>query len=149
MGNQQRFDLLTARSANARSISCSVEADEATITSFSGDGLMVLVNAPVPRPDPALRAVKMAIEMQRAVQLLITGWRSRGYVVGFGVGLAMGTTTVGRIGYESRVDYTAVGNVVNLASRLSASAEDAQILVDTSIVKAVRDRQPLVAVRAA
>lgn len=121
---------------------------EATLTSFSGDGLMVLVNAPVPRADPALRAVEMAIDMQKVVQRLIAGWRSRGYKIGFGVGLAMGPATVGRIGYENRVDYTAIGNVVNLASRLCSSAEDAQILVDPALTEAVRDKFPLIALGA-
>ena len=71
--------------------------------SFSGDGLMVLVNAPVPVEEPALRAVDLAVEMQKSVQGLIVGWRSRGYQVGFGIGLASGPATVGRIGYESRL----------------------------------------------
>jgi class 3 adenylate cyclase len=118
---------------------------EATLTSFSGDGLMVLVNAPVPCSDPALLAVEMAMDMQKVVQKLIAGWRSRGYTIGFGVGLAMGPATVGRIGYESRVEYTAIGNVVNLASRLCSSAEDEQILIDPTLAEAVRDKLPLVA----
>jgi class 3 adenylate cyclase len=118
---------------------------EATLTSFSGDGLMVLVNAPVPCADPALHAVEMAIDMQKVVQNLIGGWRSRGYAIGFGVGLAMGPATVGRIGYESRVEYTAIGNVVNLASRLCSSAENEQILIDPALAEAVRDKLPLVA----
>jgi class 3 adenylate cyclase len=118
---------------------------EATLTSFSGDGLMVLVNAPVPCADPAVRAVEMAIDMQKVVQSLIADWRSRGYTIGFGVGLAMGLATVGRIGYESRVEYTAIGNVVNLASRLCSSAEDEQILIDPALAEAVRDKLPLIA----
>jgi class 3 adenylate cyclase len=116
---------------------------EATLTSFSGDGLMVLVNAPVPRPDPAVHAARMGIEMQKAVQQLIVGWRTRNHVVGFGVGIAMGPATVGRIGYESRVDYTAIGNVVNLASRLCSSAEDKQILIDRTVAESVRENLPL------
>ena len=116
----------------------------ATLTNFSGDGMMVLVNAPVPCPDPALRAVRMAVEMQRAAQALIVGWRARGHVLGFGVGLAMGPATVGRIGSESRLDYTAIGNVVNLASRLCSSADDGQILVDPSAAEAVRNHVPLI-----
>ena len=118
---------------------------EATLTSFSGDGLMVLVNAPVPCAEPALRAVEMATDMQKVVQSLVAGWRSRGYKIGFGVGLAMGWATVGRIGYESRVEYTAIGNVVNLASRLCSSAEDEQILIDPALAEAVRDKLPLIA----
>jgi adenylate cyclase len=112
----------------------------ATLTNFSGDGIMVLVNAPLPCPDPALRAVAMAVEMQTVAQALIAGWHARGHRLGFGVGLAMGPATVGRIGSESRLDYTAIGNVVNLASRLCSSAEDGQILVDPTAAEAVCNR---------
>ena len=115
----------------------------ATLISFSGDGLMVLVNAPVPVEEPALTAVDLAVEMQRSVQGLIAGWRTQGYQIGFGIGLASGTATVGRIGYESRFDYTAIGSVVNLAARLCASAADREILMDAEVAEAVRDRRPL------
>jgi class 3 adenylate cyclase len=113
----------------------------ATVTSFSGDGLMVLVNAPVPVEEPALTAIDLAVEMQRSVQKLIVGWRKRGYQIGFGVGLASGPATVGRIGYESRFDYTAIGSVVNLAARLCASAADREILMDSEVAEAVNDRR--------
>jgi class 3 adenylate cyclase len=113
----------------------------ATLTSFSGDGLMVLVNAPVPVEEPALRAVDMAVEMQRGVQELIVGWRARGHYIGLGVGLAIGQATVGRIGYRSRFDYTAIGSVVNLAARLCASAADREILTDEKIAEAVRGKR--------
>ncbi|TIS79174.1 MAG: HAMP domain-containing protein [Mesorhizobium sp.] len=117
---------------------------EVTLTSFSADGLMILVNAPVPFEEPALHAVKMAVDMQEAIQRLISGWRQRGYQIGFGMGLAMGWATVGRIGYEARVDYTAIGNVVNLASRLCSSAEDRQILIDYSVARHLHDKIPIV-----
>ncbi len=113
---------------------------EATLTHFSGDGLMVLVNAPVPCTDnPAIRAVRMAEDMQADVQALIVGWRARGQSLGFGIGLAKGVATVGRVGYEGRHDYTAIGNVVNLASRLCSSAEDGQILLDPLAAAGVAD----------
>ncbi|MFA1625039.1 adenylate/guanylate cyclase domain-containing protein [Rhizobium mongolense] len=118
---------------------------EATLTNFAADGLMVLINAPVPCADPALRAVEMAIDMQDAIQRLIAEWRLRGHAIGFGIGLAMGWATVGRIGYEARVDYTAIGNVVNLASRLCSSADDQQILVDHAVAQSVRGKISLVA----
>jgi adenylate cyclase len=102
----------------------------ATLTCFMGDGLMLLLNAPVPCPDPALRGARMALDMQAAAQTLIVGWRSRGYAIGFGIGLAKGPFTVGRIGYEGRYDYTAIGSIVNLASRICAAAEDGQTLID-------------------
>jgi class 3 adenylate cyclase len=118
---------------------------EATLTSFSADGLMILVNAPVPCAEPALHAVEMAIDMQDAIQGLISGWRLRGHQIGFGIGLAMGWATVGRIGYEARVDYTAIGNVVNLASRLCSSADDQQILIDHSVARYLDGKVPIVA----
>jgi class 3 adenylate cyclase len=117
---------------------------EATQTCFSGDGLMMLVNAPVPCEEPALHAVNMSIEMQAAVQRLAADWRRSGYGIGFGIGLAKGPATVGRIGYESRLDYTAIGHVVNLASRLCSMATDGQILTDAVAAAEVRDRVTLV-----
>jgi adenylate cyclase len=116
----------------------------ATLTSFSGDGLMVLVNAPVSVEEPALQAADLAVEMQRSVQELIVGWRAHGHRIGFGVGLAMGPATVGRIGYESRFDYTAIGGVVNLAARLCASAADREILADAKVAEAIMGRRPLI-----
>jgi adenylate cyclase len=116
----------------------------ATLTSFSGDGLMVLVNAPIPVDQPAIQAVDLGVEMQTSVQELIIGWRARGYQIGFGVGLAIGPATVGRIGYESRFEYTAIGSVVNLAARLCASASDREILMDVKVADAVMGRRSLI-----
>ncbi len=110
---------------------------EATLTCFMGDGVMLLLNAPVPCPNPALRGVEMAVEMQRSVQSLMAGWRARRHTIGFGVGLAKGPATVGRIGYEGRSDYTAIGSVVNLASRICAAAEDGQVLIDATVAAEV------------
>jgi class 3 adenylate cyclase len=118
---------------------------EATLTCFMADGLMLLLNAPVPRPEPTLLGARMVLEMQAAVQDLIARWRARGYAIGFGVGLAKGKATVGRIGYEGRLDYTAIGTVVNLASRLCASAEDGQFLIDPTAAAEIRHSLPLVA----
>ena len=79
----------------------------------------------------------MARDMQTGVQELLAGWRTLEHRLGFGIGLAMGPATVGRIGSEGRLDYTAIGNVVNLASRLCASAQDNQILVDRVAAQAI------------
>ncbi|WP_336488435.1 adenylate/guanylate cyclase domain-containing protein [Methylobacterium nigriterrae] len=115
-----------------------IAAHGATLIHFAGDGLMVLVNAPVACSEPGLTAVRLAIAMQDVVQPLVADWRARGYAIGFGVGAAMGPATVGRIGYESRFDYTAIGPVVNLASRLCSAAKDEQILIDTTLAGHVR-----------
>ena len=117
-----------------------IERFDATLTQFSGDGMMVLVNAPVASPEnPAIRAARMSLEMQGAVQLLIANWRLRGHTLGFGVGLAKGEATVGRIGYEGRNDYTAIGSVVNLASRLCDVAADGQVLLDANTATEVSE----------
>lgn len=116
----------------------------ATLTHFSGDGMMVLINAPVPRSDPALCAINMARDMQKTVQSLLYDRQALDHRLGFGVGLAMGLATVGRVGSEGRLEYTAVGNVVNLAARLCASAGDAEILIDTVAAHAVGERVLLV-----
>jgi class 3 adenylate cyclase len=119
-------------------VGASIMRYQATLTHFSGDGLMILVNAPLRCPDdPVLRSVRMTMEIQTTVQSLITGWRAHGHAIGFGIGLAKGVATVGRVGYEERHDYTAIGNVVNLASRLCSAAADGQILTDTATVAAI------------
>lgn len=135
-------------SAYHRAVGAIIVEFGATLTSFSGDGMMVLVNAPVPVADPALHAVRMAARMQDDVQVLITEWRRDGHALGFGVGLAMGVAIVGRIGYEGRLDYTAIGNAVNLGSRLCASAEDGQVLVDEVIAESIGDRMTLMLLEA-
>ena len=125
-----------------------VSAHGATLINFFGDGGMVLLNAPVSCSDPALRAVKMARDMQTSVQKLLVDWRTLDRRLGFGVGLAMGPATVGRIGSEGRLDYTAIGNVVNLASRLCSSAEDFEILMDGVAASAIGSSMPLVQLEA-
>jgi adenylate cyclase len=106
---------------------------EGTLERFTGDGLMVFFNDPVPCPDPAARAVRMAIEMRDAVQRLLETWRRRGHALGFGTGIDMGYATVGRIGYEGRFDYAAIGTVTNLSARLCQEARDGQILVSQRV----------------
>jgi class 3 adenylate cyclase len=112
---------------------------EATLIRFAGDGVMVLVNAPVACKNPAQRGVRLAIDMQAAVQSLAGAWNAGGCAIGFGVGVAMGPATVGTLGYQGRLDYTAIGNAVNLASRLCSLADDGQILLDPAVTEHVKD----------
>ncbi|MET0876466.1 MAG: adenylate/guanylate cyclase domain-containing protein, partial [Tardiphaga sp.] len=121
-----------------------VTRHEATLVNFTGDGLMVLVNAPVAVSEPELKALDITIEMQNTVQLLITDWRTCGFNIGFGVGLASGSATVGRIGYQDRFDYTAIGSVVNLAARLCASAADGEILLNAELAEAIGSRRAVI-----
>jgi adenylate cyclase len=110
---------------------------EGTLERFTGDGLMVFFNDPLPCPDAAERAVRLAIDMRDAVGELTTNWRKRGRPIGFGIGIAQGFATVGKIGFEGRVDYGAIGTVTNLAARLCAEAKDGEILVSARVAMAV------------
>jgi class 3 adenylate cyclase len=114
-----------------------IHAFEGTLERFAGDGLMILFNDPLPCPDPCERAVKMAIQMRDRVIELAAKWRKLGHDLGFGVGIAHGFATLGRISSEGRFDYTAIGRVVNLAARLCGEAKSGQILIDGKVHAAV------------
>ena len=109
----------------------------ATVEHFAGDGLMVLFNDPTPVPDHQRVAVRMAVELRDGFASLAAGWRKRGYELGIGIGAAVGHATIGRIGFEGRYDYGAVGNVVILASRLSDVAPASEILISQRLHAAV------------
>jgi class 3 adenylate cyclase/CheY-like chemotaxis protein len=117
-----------------------VTQSEGTLNHFSGDGLMVFFNDPLPCPDPAERAAGMAVAMRGALAGLQREWRRRGREIGFGIGIAQGYATLGQIGFAERVDYTAIGTVCNLAARLCAAATDGQILVSRRIAGAIEGR---------
>ena len=104
-------------------------AHEGTLERFTGDGMMVFFNDPVPVPNPAERAIRMALAMRERVGDLTAKWRKRGYPLDFGVGIAEGYATIGAIGFEGRWDYGAIGTVTNLAARLCGEAKPGQILV--------------------
>src|SRR5690348_2098090 len=114
-----------------------VHKHEGTVERFTGDGLMVLFNDPLRCSDPSPRAVKMCVEMREQIKGLIAAWRKRGHDIGFGMGVAYGFATLGQIGFEGRLDYSATGTVVNLAARLCAEAVDGQILVDGKVCSAI------------
>jgi len=116
---------------------------EGTLDQFSGDGIMVFFNDPVACPDPAERAVKMAIAMRETAGTLIASWRRRGRLLGFGAGIAQGYATLGQIGFAERSGYTAIGTVCNLAARLCAEAKDGQILVTQRVAVSVEATTPL------
>jgi adenylate cyclase len=110
---------------------------EGTLERFAGDGLMVFFNDPVPCPDPAARAVRMAVAMRQRVGELTETWRKRGHQLDLGVGIAQGYATLGKIGFEGRFDYAAIGMVTNLAARLCGEAAGGQILISQRICAAV------------
>ena len=112
---------------------------EATVGWFAGDGLMVWFNDPIPCDEPAVRAVRMAFEMRDAMSELTAAWRKRGHELGFSLGVALGYATIGRIGFEGRYDYGAVGSVLNLASRLCDAAEPGQVVVSQRVLAEVEE----------
>jgi adenylate cyclase len=110
-----------------------------TLERFAGDGLLVVFNDPLPTPTPCLQAVRLALEMRAGVGDLARRWRKLGNHLGFGVGIAYGYATLGRVGYEGRFDYTAIGSVVNLAARLCEKAEADEILIDGKVRTAIEN----------
>jgi adenylate cyclase len=112
---------------------------EGTLERFTGDGMMIFFNDPVPVPNPAERAIRMAVAMRERVNDLSAGWRKRGYDLALGVGIAEGYATIGAIGFEGRWDYGAIGTVTNLAARLCGEAKGGQVLVTSRVAAAVED----------
>jgi adenylate cyclase len=110
-----------------------------TLEHFAGDGMLVFFNDPVEQADHAQRAVTMAIAMRERFADLADGWHKLGYELGLGIGIATGYATLGRIGFEGRYDYAAIGNAVILASRLSSEARAGQILLAQRTYAAVED----------
>jgi class 3 adenylate cyclase/PAS domain-containing protein len=104
-------------------------AHDGTIEHFSGDGVMILFNDPLPVAEHEMQAIRMALRMRDAMAVLAQGWKKRGFSLGFGVGIAGGYATIGTIGFEGRLDYGAIGTVTNLAARLCGEAGDGQILI--------------------
>jgi len=112
---------------------------EGTIEHRAGDGLMVIFNDPVPIPNPALQAIKTAIDMREATETLLETWRRMDNELGFGIGISHGYATLGTVGFEGRFDYSAIGTVANVASRLCDEAKSGQILISSRVLMAVED----------
>ena len=106
---------------------------EGTLEHFTGDGITVLFNDPIPVPNPAERAVRMALAIRECVKEMSVDWSRRGYDLGLGIGIAQGFATIGAIGFEQRWDYSAIGSVTNLAARLCGEAAANQILISQKV----------------
>jgi class 3 adenylate cyclase/PAS domain-containing protein len=114
-----------------------IMAYDGTIEHFAGDGAMILFNDPVPVENHEMQAIRMALVMRASVGGLAGGWKKRGHALGFGVGIAGGYATIGTIGFEGRLEYGAIGSVINLAARLCGEAKDDQILISPRIYSKV------------
>ena len=106
---------------------------EGTLERFTGDGLMVFFNDPIPCDAPSEKAVGMAVSMRDKITALISNWGKKGYDLGFGIGIDKGYATLGKIGFEGRFDYAAIGTVTNTASRLCDNARPNQILISQKV----------------
>jgi len=109
------------------------------IERFSGDAIMIFFNDPVPVPNHAEQAIRLAIAMRSAVERLKHKWRQRGSELGAGIGVATGYATLGLVGFEQRKDYAAIGAVTNLAARLCGEARHGQILISERVRHFVKD----------
>lgn len=112
---------------------------EGTLERFAGDGLMVFFNDPRSVPDHPQRAVNMAVVMQQRMLDLKRKWLAEGFDLDYGIGIDLGWATLGMIGYEGRVDYSAIGPVTNMASRLCDQAKGGEILISERVYDRVQD----------
>ena len=110
---------------------------EGTLERFLGDGIMIIFNDPIPCADHSERAVRLALDMRDSVAVLSKEWRRKGHELGFGIGIASGYATLGQIGFERRREYTAIGSVTNLASRLCGEARAGQIVTSQRVYGSV------------
>jgi class 3 adenylate cyclase len=117
-----------------------IGAHGGTLEHFAGDGLMVFFNDPVPLPGHELQAARLALAMRERVGALTRAWRKQGHELGLGAGMAVGYATLGRIGFEGRYDYGALGSVTNLAARLSDEAASGEILLSQRAYAALESR---------
>lgn len=116
-----------------------IEKYKGTVYHYFGDGVMLLFNDRQPCPDAALRASQLAIEMRETVGLFIQQLGTRGYTMGFGVGIAEGNAVLAHIGCKGSSVYTAIGRAVNLASRLCGEALDGQVLVSDRVARGIEN----------
>ncbi|MGJ7507086.1 adenylate/guanylate cyclase domain-containing protein [Variovorax sp. GT1P44] len=122
-----------------------IMAHEGTLEHFSGDGMMIFFNDPIPIPDAAERAVRMSLAIRERIGSIAEAWLRRGYSLGLGIGIAQGFATIGAIGFDGRWDYGAIGTVTNLAARLCGEAAGNQILISRPVyaqLEALLDVEP-------
>jgi adenylate cyclase len=107
---------------------------DGTLDKYIGDGIMALFGAPIPSKDDPLRAVKAAKRMQEKVVEINEKRREMKQVaLELGIGVDLGEVTVGNIGSPKRMEYTAIGDAVNLASRLVDKAGPGEILITSEV----------------
>jgi adenylate cyclase len=121
-----------------------IQEHDGTLEHFAGDGVMVFFNDPLPVENHEVQAVRLALAAQERMAELAAAWRKRGTDLGLGIGIEAGYATLGRIGFEGRYDYGALGPVMNLASRLSTEASAGRILIGQRLFAAVEEAAEIV-----
>lgn len=116
-----------------------VERYAGTLEHFAGDGVLIFFNDPIRVDRPAVKAARMALDLQQAFMPIAQAWARRGHAVDLGVGIAQGEATLGVIGFEQRWEYAAIGSVPNLAARLCGQAKGGEILIDAVTYAEVSD----------
>ena len=114
-----------------------IDSYQGTLEQFAGDSMMVIFNDPMIVEEPAIRAVRMALDMQQHFAALMTAWQKRGHDIALSIGIAHGYATIGTIGYENRIGYGVIGRVTNLAARLCSVAQGGQILISVTVFELV------------
>jgi class 3 adenylate cyclase len=110
-----------------------IQRFEGMLERFAGSRLMVMFNDPVPCEDAPERAVRLAVALRNRVWELAERWSRRGHDLHPVAGIAQGHATLGRIGFERRSDYAAIGTVTILAERLCEAARPGQVLVSRRV----------------
>jgi adenylate cyclase len=114
---------------------------EGTLDKFVGDEVMALFGAPLPQPDHALRAIRVALKMQDAHQEVMEIWQKQGIEkCPIGIGIATGELIVGEVGCQKRTDYTVIGRAANLGARICGVAKGGQVLISQATYDLVRNK---------
>jgi adenylate cyclase len=116
-----------------------IQEFDGTIDHFVSDGIMVIFNDPVPVPNPTELAIRMVIAMREQMVNLKLKWQKHGYELDCGYGIAHGYATIGAIGFGGRWDYSTIGTVANLASRLCDEAKGPQIIINQKTLSHIED----------
>jgi DNA-binding response OmpR family regulator len=110
---------------------------QGTIERLTGDGMMIFFNDPLPQPDAAERALRLALAVRERVRALAMQWVQRGFDLHVGLGIAQGYATLGPIGFDARSEYAAIGSVTQIAARLSEAAAAGEILISQRLRAAI------------
>jgi adenylate cyclase len=132
-------DLLDVLRAYHTMLGQLIPSYEGTLEHFAGDGVMIFFNDPISVREHELQAIRFALAAQEHFRELAEMWSKRGTELGLGIGIEAGHATLGRIGFEGRYDYGALGPVTNLASRLSTEALPGQILIGPRVYAAAEN----------